>query len=106
LERLLFYLIVESPHKLDVKRLQAVARGRDKVQTAVDTGVLDLAWALHPTLPVEEELKLALDKFDYWIPAFVVVHFVPKAGSVYNTQVELNAAFFDSNPSLLDLQSG
>ncbi len=83
-----------------------MASRRDKVQTTVDTSILDLAWALHSTLSVEEELKLTFDKFDYWIPAFVVVHFVTKARSVHNTQVELNATFFYSNPSLLDLQSG
>lgn len=106
----------------DIDRLQAVARRRDEVKAAVDTGILDVAeWRsvklrgicrqTGKSLPLtlssqflpEVGRVLVLDVLDNGVPAAVVVDKVAIAGSVNNVQAQSDAVLLNNVGDGLDL---
>ena len=59
--------VVEPLHELDVEWLETVARGCDKVQTAMNSIVGYLA-SHHPRLSVQIFLVLVFDVLHNWLP--------------------------------------
>lgn len=106
----------------DIDGLQAVARRRDEVKAAVDTGILDVAdWRsvkvrrtcrqTGKSLPLtlssqflpEVGRVLVLDVLDNGVPAAVVVDKVAIAGSVNNVQAQSDAVLLNNVGDGLDL---
>lgn len=68
-----------------------MARGLNKKQTAVDAGVLDVAFTLGSELLTEICRVLVFDVLDNGIPATIVINLVTIARSVDNIKTQSDA---------------
>lgn len=86
----------------DVNWLQGVSRGLDKEQAAVDSGVLEITFALSSQFLAQVCRVLVLDVLDNWVPAALVVDQVAVTGGVDNVEAETDAVLFDDVRDGLD----
>ncbi len=85
---------MQTPHDLNVERLERVSSWLDEVHAGMNTVV-------HNVHPVDLVLRLQvgieplLDIFDNWPPRIVIVHKVAEAGCVNHCQSESDSILFD-----------
>jgi hypothetical protein len=87
----------------DVDGLEAVARGVDEEQAAVDARVLEVALTLGGKLLAQVSTVLVLDVLDDGVPAALVVDQVTVAGGVNDVEAKTDAILFDCVGDGLDL---
>jgi len=85
---------MQSPHHLDVERLQRVARRLDEVDAGMNTVIHDVH-AVDLVLGLEVCVKSLLNVLNDRSPGVVVVDEVTEAGCVDHGQSESDAIFFD-----------
>ena len=79
----------------DIDRLECVASWSDEIQTAVDSGVLNVPLSLRCQLFAKVSTMLVFDVLDDGIPAAVVVDAVAVAWGVYDVEAETHAILFE-----------
>jgi hypothetical protein len=85
---------MKSAHNLDVKGLQCVPSGLDKVNTCMDA-IVDNIHAVDLVLGVQVCIKSLVNVVHDWPPRFVVVHKVAESRCINNGQAKTNAVLFD-----------
>jgi hypothetical protein len=87
----------------NVNRLQRVSGGLDEEQAAVDTGILDITFALRCEFLPQVRGVLILDVLDDGVPAAVIVDQITIAGGIDNVESQTDAILLDDVGNGLDL---
>lgn len=87
----------------NINGLQRVARWLDEKETAVDTGILDIALSLCSELLAQVRGVLILDVLDDGVPTAVVVDKVAVPGSIDNVESESDTVLLNVVRNGLDL---
>lgn len=88
----------------NVDGLEAVARGLDEEEAAVDARVLEVTLALGGELLAQVSAVLVLDVLDNGVPAALVVDQVAVAGRVDDVEPQTHAVLLDGMRDSLDLR--
>lgn len=92
----------QSLHDFNVKGLESVASGTDKVQASVNTKV-DLVLAARLLLLKHVGLMLVVEELDDGHPGVAVVDIVAEPGGVNNRELDLERLFLELGLYDLDL---
>ena len=87
----------------DVNGFERMSGGCDEVKAAVDTSILNVAFALSSQLLAQVCAMLILDVLDNRIPAAIVVNEISITGCVNDVEAQTHAVFFDDMRDGVDL---
>lgn len=89
-------LVAKPLHEFHIKRLQAMPRRCNEIQTCVHTAV-NQQFALHPWLICQILFVLGLDEIDYGHPTIAVVNGIAETRCINDSQLQIDAILFQQN---------
>jgi len=87
--------LAELLQHYDIDRLKCVTSWVNKIQAAVDPGILNVSLSLRSEFLAEVSRVLVLDVLDNWVPAAVVVDEITEAWCIDNVQAETDTVLFN-----------